>query len=168
MAAGPDDQSVYLGLGSNCRPGEHLRAGLAALREKFDTVDVSPVYRSAAVGFVGAPFLNCCTRITTALAMTELKRWLTDLEVRHGRKRDLPKFSDRNLDIDILLYGDLVGPVDGLELPRPDILKYAHVLKPLVDLAPDLVHPLTGRTVAEHWSGFTGDRRLVAVELERV
>lgn len=145
-----------------------MRAGLAALRETFDSVDVSPIYRSAAVGFVGAPFLNCCARITTALAVMELKRWLTDLEVRHGRKRDLPKFSDRNLDIDILLYGDLVGQVDGLELPRPDILKYAHVLKPLADLAPDLVLPLTGRTVAEHWSGFTGDRRLEPVELERV
>lgn len=158
---------MYLGLGSNCRPKEHLRAGLEALEREFGAVAVSPVYRSAAVGFEGEPFLNFCVRIATKMTPLELKQWLTRLEEKYGRKRNLPKFSDRTLDIDILLYGDRVGKIDGLELPRPDILKYAHVLKPLADLAPDRIHPATGRSLAGHWAGFSGDRGLEPVELRQ-
>ena len=76
----------------------------------------------------------------------ELRHYLRDLEDRYGRKRDVPKFSDRTLDIDILLYDDLVLLSPVLEIPRPEILKFAHVLKPLADLEPDLVHPGELRT----------------------
>lgn len=143
---------VYLGLGSNVQPRKHLAAGIAALQERFGNVECSPVYRSTAVGFEGGDFLNACCRIDTEMSPEALKAWLTGLEDRHGRRRDLPKFSDRTLDIDILLHGDRTGRFGDLDLPRDEILKYAHVLKPLTDLAPDLVHPHTGRTMAQHWS----------------
>ena len=156
---------AYLGLGSN-RDAEHnIAAGMQALRQAFEAVEVSPVYRSPAVGFEGSDFLNCAAVIETGMALGELKQWLVDLEDRHGRDRSQPKFSDRTLDIDILLYDDLVGDHDGLELPRDEILKYAHVLKPLADLAPELRHPVTGRTFAEHWDEFDGDRSLRLTEV---
>lgn len=156
--------TVYLGLGSNCNAEANITAGIRALRKAFEKVQVSPVYRSAAVGFAGSDFLNCAAVIDTDMALGELKRWLVELEDLYGRDRSQPKFSDRTLDIDILLYRDLVGEHDGLVLPRDEILKYAHVLKPLADLAPELRHPETGLTIAEHWATFAGDRSLVRVE----
>lgn len=149
---------VYLGLGSNVDPEVHLRAGIAALRAEFGDVALSPVYRSAAVGFEGHDFLNLAARIETARSPAALKQWLAALEDEHGRRRDRPRFSDRTLDIDILLYGDRVDArgESGVELPRREVLEYAHVLGPLADLAPELVHPVTGRTIAEHWRAFSG------------
>ena len=82
----------------------------------------------------------------------ELRDWLRELEDRHGRDRSLPKYSDRTLDVDILLFGDLVIHDEALEIPRGEILKFAHVLKPLADLAPDLDHPTDGRSMAQIWS----------------
>ena len=68
----------------------------------------------------------------------------------------MPKFSDRTLDIDILMYGDLYLLSPELEIPREEILEYAHVLKPLADLAPDFLHPVCRRTIAELWDEFQG------------
>ncbi|GAB4178756.1 MAG: 2-amino-4-hydroxy-6-hydroxymethyldihydropteridine diphosphokinase [Wenzhouxiangellaceae bacterium] len=158
--------TVYLGLGSNVDAERHLRSGIAALRARFREVRLSPVYRSRAVGFEGDDFLNACCRIRTGLAPAELKDWLSELERRHGRRRGVAKFSDRTLDIDILLHGDRVGVFGSLRLPRPDILQYAHVLKPLSDLAPDLVHPETGRRIAEHWAEFDGPGSLWRVDFD--
>ncbi|WP_376693720.1 2-amino-4-hydroxy-6-hydroxymethyldihydropteridine diphosphokinase [Wenzhouxiangella sp. EGI_FJ10409] len=157
--------TVYLGLGSNRNAEANIRAGVRALYRKFAATAISPVYRSAAVGFSGQDFLNCAARIETDLGPSELKDWLTALEDEYGRDRSQPKFSDRTLDIDILLYDDKVGDFDGLTLPRDEILKYAHVLKPLADLAPQLKHPETGKTFAEHWEEFEGDRSLEPAEL---
>ncbi len=145
---------VYLGIGSNVEPEFHVRAGVSALRQTFGEAVLSPVYRTAAVGFEGRDFLNLVAAIETDWPPGRLKVWLNDLEDRHGRRRDVPKFSDRNLDIDILLHGELIVHAGGLEIPRREILEFAHVLKPLADLAPDLVHPETGRRMAEHWHEF--------------
>jgi len=151
---------VYLGLGSNQDAERHIPEGIAALQARFGEVLVSPLYRSAAVGFEGRDFINGAARIRTNWTVGQLKQWLTDLENEHGRDRSQPKFSDRSLDIDILFFGDQVGLVDDLSLPRDEILKYAHVLKPVTDLAPQFVHPVTGRTLADHWERFAGDRSL--------
>jgi len=154
---------VYLGLGSNVEPSRHIAAGFEALRDTFGDVLCSPVYCSSAVGFSGADFLNAAARIRTDRSVGELKTWLTELENQHGRDRSQPKFSDRSLDIDILLHGDKVGTYDGLTLPRDEILEHAHVLRPLADIAPELVHPLTGLSIRSHWLDFTGDKALISV-----
>ncbi|TVQ37442.1 MAG: 2-amino-4-hydroxy-6-hydroxymethyldihydropteridine diphosphokinase [Wenzhouxiangella sp.] len=154
---------AYLGLGSNQNAERNMASGIAELKETFGSVQVSPVYRSAAVGFSGEDFLNAAACIRTDWDVGKLKAWLTDLENRHGRDRSQPKFSDRSLDIDILLHGNKVGQFDGLELPRDEILKYAHVLKPLADIAPELKHPITGKSFARHWAEFEGDRSLEKV-----
>jgi len=156
---------VYLGIGSNVKVEENVSAGVTALREAFGEVTLSPVYRSLAVGFSGDDFINLAAGIHTDMQPLELKDFLNALEDRHGRKRDQPKFSDRTLDIDILLYDDLYLHTPSLVLPRAEILHYAHVLRPLAELAPEMVHPETRRPIADLWEAFEGDRSgLTAVD----
>jgi 2-amino-4-hydroxy-6-hydroxymethyldihydropteridine diphosphokinase len=142
---------AWLGLGSNVNAENHIRAGISALNEQFENVVLSPIYTSTAVGFKGNDFINLVARVETDLHPLELRRYLRNLEDGYGRKRDVPKFSDRSLDIDILLYDDLVLLSPVLEIPRAEILKFSHVLKPLADLDPDLVHPVKLRTMIEIW-----------------
>ena len=157
--------TAYLGIGSNVNAERNVSAGITALRKAFGDVALSPVYRSTAVGFSGDDFINLAAGIETQMQPLELKEFLNQLEDRHGRKRDLPKFSDRTLDIDILLYDDLYLHSPALVLPRPEILEYAHVLKPLADLAPRLIHPVTHLSMADIWHDFEGNRSgLVAVD----
>ena len=145
---------VYLGLGSNVNPRYHLRSGLRALERKFGRLRISPVYRNPAVGFEGDDFLNLAVRVRCNLKPLAMKEWLHALEDDHGRERGTARFSNRTLDVDVLMYGDRVIEEDGLTLPRPDILEYAHVLKPLADLAPKLVHPREKRSMAALWAEF--------------
>ncbi len=148
--------TAFLGLGSNIDARANIRSGIAALRTTFSGVLLSPIYESPAVGFEGNNFINAVARIETDRSPLQLKHWLNDLEDRHGRARNVPKFSDRTLDIDILLYDDLWLLSPELQIPRREILSSAHVLKPLADLAPDLVHPENGRSMAELWQDFDG------------
>ena len=150
--------TVYLGIGSNVDAENHVRAGLAELRQKFGTVRISPVYRSTAVGFDGDDFLNLVACVETEMQPLQLKQWLNELENRYGRLRHVAKYSDRTLDIDILMYDDLYVRLPELSLPRGEILHFAHVLKPLADLAPDLVHPVSRQTMAQLWEAFEGER----------
>lgn len=143
---------ALLSLGSNEQPERHLRAAVAELRARFGAVAVSPVYRTLAVGFEGPDFLNCAAAIVSDLAPEALNDWLHALENRHGRRRDVPRFSSRTLDVDIVYFDDRVLRGEGnLELPRPE-LKHAFVLKPLADIAPDFVDPLQGRSLAALWA----------------
>lgn len=144
---------AYLSLGSNIEPEKHLRAAVAELRERFGDVLLSPVYRTPAVGFEGADFLNAAARIQTELSPQELDDWLHALEDRHARDRSGPRFSSRTLDVDLLLYDDRVMRGGGhLELPRQELATQAFVLKPMVDIAPDAAHPTLGRTLGELWA----------------
>jgi 2-amino-4-hydroxy-6-hydroxymethyldihydropteridine diphosphokinase len=144
--------TAWLGLGSNVNAEANIRAGIEALREEFENVGLSPVYTSTAVGFDGDDFINLVARVETDLQPIELRQFLRDLEDRYDRKRDVPKFSDRSLDIDILLYDDLVLLSPVLEIPRAEILKFSHVLKPLADIEPDLTHPTELRPMSEIWN----------------
>lgn len=145
---------AYLGLGSNIDARNNIASGIAQLRERFRQVDLSPIYQSPSFGFDGEDFINLAARIETDISPLELKAFLQALEDRHQRNRDAPKFSDRTLDIDILLYDDLYLISPALSLPRGEILSAPHVLKPLADLAPDLRHPVNGETFFELWNAF--------------
>ena len=143
---------AYLSLGSNVDAEVKIGAAMRALLERFSICRFSPVYRSRAVGFEGEDFINLAAMIETGMTPMELRDWLRELEDLHGRDRSLPKYSDRTLDVDILLFGDLVILDDALEIPRGEIMKFAHVLRPLADLAPERVHPTDGRTMATIWA----------------
>ena len=143
---------AYLSLGSNIDPESNLRSAVAALRERFGEVNVSPVYRTTAVGFAGSDFLNAAAVIETDLDVHALNAWLHALEDAQGRCRDVPRYASRPLDIDIVFFDDLVlSGLGHLQIPRPE-LDQAFVLKPLADIAPDFVDPLSGRTLAELWA----------------
>ena len=144
--------TAWLGLGSNVNADTHIRAGICELEKDFKNVSLSPVYSSTAVGFDGDDFINLVARVETEMHPLELREYLRKLEDRFGRKRNVAKFSDRSLDIDILLYDDLVLLSPVLEIPRAEILKFSHVLKPLMDLEPNLIHPVERRTLADIWT----------------
>lgn len=144
--------TAWLSLGSNQDAEANLLAAADALRERFGAVRFSPVYRTPAVGFEGPDFLNAAAVIESDLDPFALNDWLHALEDRQGRRRDVPRFSSRTLDIDIVFYDELVlkGP-GNLELPRPE-LKHAFVLKPLADLSPGYAVPGRGDTLAALWA----------------
>jgi 2-amino-4-hydroxy-6-hydroxymethyldihydropteridine diphosphokinase len=139
---------VYLSLGSNLDPARHLQAALQALRERFGALAVSPTYRSAAVGFDGAAFLNNAAAFDCDMDRDSLHGWLRALEDASGRDRSLPRYADRTLDVDIALWcadGTCASNLTREEFER------AHVLAPLADLAPALREPFTGTPLRERW-----------------
>jgi 2-amino-4-hydroxy-6-hydroxymethyldihydropteridine diphosphokinase len=143
---------AYLSLGSNVRPEANLASALRALHERFGALLISPIYRTTAIGFDGPDFLNAAAILDSDLDVSTLNDWLHALEDTHGRDRSGPRFGDRPLDIDIVFYDDLVTAGPGnLRLPRPE-LKHAFVLKPLADIAPGFVDPVSGKTLAELWA----------------
>ena len=143
--------TVLLSLGSNVQPEHYLAAAVAALRAQFGAIEVSPAYRTPAVGFDGPAFLNNAVAIHTDWSLERLEHWLHALEDAHGRDRSGPKFSDRTLDVDVVFLGDTVIEENGkLRIPRPE-LKHAFVLQPLADIAADFIDPVSGKTLAALW-----------------
>jgi len=140
-----------LSLGSNQQPQRHLRAAIDALRARFPGATISPAYRFPAVGFDGPEFVNAAALIHTELDAHSLTAWLHALEARHGRERGGPRYGNRTLDVDIVLFDDkIINEPGGMQIPR-DELKHAFVLKPLAEIAPELVHPQLQRSIGELW-----------------
>lgn len=155
MTAPPDSPGpveVYVSAGSNVNPEENLRLACRELRRRFGAIRTSAAYRNPAVGFQGDDFLNLVLSFRTTDPAEHVVAELERLHGLAGRVRVPGSFSPRTLDLDLLLYGTAVIP--GLRVPREDIRKYAFVLGPLAELAPDLRHPVTGETMAELWSRF--------------
>jgi len=155
---------VYLGLGSNIERELHLCAGLDALASFLTDMRCSAVFESQPVGIKSGPFFNLVVSAYTDLPLMELDRRLKFIEAENGRyapdRKGLP------LDIDVLLYGELVGNFDGLILPRAEILKNAFVLWPLSMMAPDRLHPEAGKTMAALWRDARIDQVLAPVRFE--
>lgn len=157
---------MYLSLGSNIDPEANLRIGVDELRRRYGDVRLSDTYQSAAVGFEGADFLNLVAALDTDDSPARIHKRIEAIHGMAGRARATDRFSSRPLDIDLLLYYDLILNEPPLCLPRSDILKYSFVLRPLAELVPDLVHPETGRTISDHWLEFDKHRQpLVRVDL---
>jgi 2-amino-4-hydroxy-6-hydroxymethyldihydropteridine diphosphokinase len=159
--------AVFLGLGSNIERERYIVAGLDALQRLFGEFEHSSVYDSAAIGFEGQAFLNLVLSVETDLSVAELASQLRQIEVEHGRPANATRFSPRHLDIDILTYDDLVGVVDGVELPRGEIVENAFVLQPLAELAPNGLHPELGSSYAQLWESYDkGAQQLAKVDFE--
>ncbi len=149
--------TVFVGIGSNQDRDTRIRSAVAALREHFGEIELSPVYNTAAVGFNGSDFLNLVAAFETELGAQTVVDVFRRIEDDLGRDRSLPKFASRPIDLDILLYDGLIMNIPGVRIPRPEILEQAFVLKPLQDIAPDLLHPETGDTFAALWQRMAAD-----------
>jgi len=146
--------TVYVGLGSNIDPENNLHLGVRALRERYGELQLSAVYRNGAVGFDGDDFLNLVAEFESDDSPQVICEQIELIHNLSGRDRESGKWEARQLDIDLLLYNDLIVDERPVRIPRRDVLKYSFVLRPLAELAPGLVHPVTGRTMLDHWQEF--------------
>jgi len=151
--------SVYVSVGSNIDPATHIRSAVRELRAHYSSLTLSSVYESEAVGFDGDNFYNLVVAFETDDHVQRVAEVLRAIEESHGRDRNAPKFSSRTIDLDLLLYDDLILNQGGLNIPRDEITKNAFVLWPLAEIAADLVHPQTGRSYAEMWNDYDKQRQ---------
>jgi len=144
---------AYIGLGANLGDREGtLRAALEALARLPDStlVRASSMYDTEPVGVEDQPnFLNAVAQLDTLLTARQLLWNLLLIEKRLGRVRT-QRWGPRVLDLDLLLYGDLVVEEDDLRVPHPELPRRSFVRVPLVELDPPLVHPATGETLVQH------------------
>jgi 2-amino-4-hydroxy-6-hydroxymethyldihydropteridine diphosphokinase len=145
---------VFVAAGSNVDPAENMLLATCELKRTFADIRFSPWYQNEAAGFEGSDFINLVATFTTELSVDELLLVLRGIETLCGRPREAPRWAPRSMDLDVLLYGDLVCKRPGLTLPRPDLLVRAYMLGPLFDLAPELRHPTAGVTIRELWRRF--------------
>ena len=144
---------VYVSIGSNIDRDRNIAMALHLLEASFGRLQRSSVYESAAVGFDSDPFYNLVVGFDTDDAPHDIQDVLHRIEEASGRIRTTG-LSARTLDLDLLLYDDLVTETDGLKLPRLDIDRYAFVLGPLAEIAGERRHPLTGERYTDMWSAF--------------
>ncbi len=156
---------VFLGLGANLDPTTSLRTGIQQLKQRFSGIQISPVYQAGAVGLDGPDFFNMVVVFNCDLALVDLRIWIRQVETKAGRNHKQPKHCNHGLDMDVLLYGDLVD-VAANNIPHSDILTCAHVLCPLADLIPDRQHPLKNITIAQIWYEFAGSKNLQPINFE--
>jgi len=151
--------TVYLSLGSNIgERQENLDKAVDFLSQKLEVAKVSSVYDTASVGDIEQPrFLNLVCQAYTRLAPKELLAVAKGIESKLGRKPGKPD-APRPMDIDILFYGDKVIKTSELVIPHPRLVERAFVLIPLNEIAPDLVHPVSGKTIKELLEGISGEQ----------
>ncbi|HXQ63605.1 MAG TPA: 2-amino-4-hydroxy-6-hydroxymethyldihydropteridine diphosphokinase [Steroidobacteraceae bacterium] len=146
--------AVYVAAGSNVSPVDNLVKAIAALRRAFPDLLVSPAFANTAAGFKGADFINLVVGFRTALPLAAVLAELHAVEALCGRGRTDAKWAPRRMDLDVLLYGDLVGEFPGARLPRPDLATRAYMLGPMAAIAPDVVHPTLHKSIGELWAAF--------------
>ena len=155
-------RTAYIGMGANTGdPRDALNAALESLRsvEQSTLSAVSPFYKSAPIDAPGPDFLNAVARLDTALEPYALLLHLLDIELMLGRKRrGLKKNAPRNVDLDLLLVDSMIIQSTPLTLPHPRLHLRAFVLKPLLDLAPNLVIP--GQGPARDFLDDVSDQRI--------
>lgn len=142
---------AFVAVGSNINPARNVRAAIRALAVRLRVVAISTVYRTEPEGRPGQPpFYNCVIEINTGLSPQRLKfQILRGIEAARGRQRTADKDAPRIIDLDLLLYDDLVLNTGGLVLPDPDIARRPFLAVPLSELSPGLVLPGTLAPVAE-------------------
>jgi 2-amino-4-hydroxy-6-hydroxymethyldihydropteridine diphosphokinase len=155
---------AYVSGGSNLDADTNLRLAARALAVRHPGTRFSRCYRNRAIGFEGPDFINFVAEVPVRGDPQLLKGELECIETQCGRPREAPKWAPRAMDLDILLFGNLVQDLPGLVLPRPDLLRWAFMLGPLAEIAPALQHPVLHRPIGELWGEF--DQRVHPLSVE--
>lgn len=144
----------FISIGSNIDKETHIPSSLKALRALFGNLKVSSIYESEPMGFVGDSFYNLVVQFDSDLSAKEVAKQLRQVELDHGRSRESQKFSPRTLDLDLILYGDEIINDARLQIPRDEIERYAFVLEPLAEIAPQGLHPISKLSYQKLWQDF--------------
>jgi 2-amino-4-hydroxy-6-hydroxymethyldihydropteridine diphosphokinase len=152
--------TIFISIGSNIDKEHYIRQGIAQLIENLGQLQISSVYESKSVGFDGSNFYNLVCVAATTLDISDVTKLLRKIEVDNGRDRSAKKFSSRTLDLDLLLYDDVVVDIP-VVLPRDEIDKNAFVLWPLAELVPALTHPVLKQSYQQLWHNFDKNKQSI-------
>ena len=133
-------REAFVSIGSNINASTNMELVKDHLNF-FKEISYSSVYKSPAEGFVGEDFLNCVCKFQSAENPHELRQILKSIEKDMGRDISQKGMSNRVIDLDLILLGDLVIHDGEIDIPSKDIEKYKFVLEPLAEIAPDTLHP---------------------------
>ena len=153
---------VYVSIGSNVNRRKNIALALERLAGEFGPIEQSSVYESDAVGFNSAPFYNLVIGFRSDESPREIQARLHAIEDACGRVR-ARTLSARTMDLDLLLYADMVIDEAGLSLPRNDITRYAFVLCPLAEIAGTERHPVSGESYADMWAAFDDPEQVLTL-----
>jgi 2-amino-4-hydroxy-6-hydroxymethyldihydropteridine diphosphokinase len=157
---------IYISVGSNVDKEKHTKAGLQGMYQAFGELTLSTVFESESVGFEGNNFYNLVIKASTTLSITQVCLVLKQIEQDNKRQRGEQKFAPRTLDLDLLLYDQEVT-TQPIELPRPEVLYNAFVLKPMAEIAADVIHPVVQESYANLWQAYDkSQQKLWAIKFD--
>ena len=133
---------VFIGIGSNLNKIKNIKSSISKIKNDYENVKLSPVYETKSMGFDGPNFYNLVCSFNTTEDIYKLKEKLNKIELDHGRNLNETKYSSRTLDIDILYYDNLILVDDKIKIPRKEIIEYDFVLRPLIDIDAEFIHPV--------------------------
>lgn len=140
-----------MGVGSNIAPEQHIIAALHGIAKHATQLRISPIYQCPPVGFEGNLFYNLVIEFQYKDNLSTLQKWLSTIELNLGKPVNTSSYQSRTIDLDILLADNIIELSPYMKIPRSDIVQFAFVLKPLMDLAPELIHPILQLSMAELW-----------------
>ena len=149
---------IYISLGTNIDRQKNLENGLKALNALLGELTLSSLFESEAVGFDGTPFYNMVIGANTALTIEALVSALKAIERANGRTASDKKFSPRTLDLDLLLFDDVITETPA-QIPRAEITENAFVLWPLAEIASELRHPLVQKSYGQLWQDYDKNKQ---------
>ena len=147
---------LHLNIGSNLDRRKNIRSALGQLESSFDKIIISSLFESPSEGFEVKDFYNIGVNVETSQKVSEVLDILHQIEDSLGRNRMQPKFSSRIIDLDLVIYDDIID--EKFNIPRKDIFRYAFVLAPLLELNPDGIHPEKGVSYLELWENFESNK----------
>ncbi len=147
--ANPED-CIFLSLGSNINPRQNLELALGEIAAKYPLQGLSHVYETSPVGDSHQmAFWNMTVAVSTNEKPEKIRLWLADLEKKAGRKKNKKNFGPRTLDVDLIIWKNLIQKSKDFYLPHPDVISKAFVLFPFLEINPTWTHPETKKSIIE-------------------